>query len=71
MDEATQYFRFHLDTSVIWCVPFIREGYNIHLPNVDLYVAKSCSGIRYLISYFVFGLAYAFIYKKSINLAFW
>ncbi len=48
-------------------VPFIREGYNIHLPNTDLYVAKSCSGIRYLISYFVFGLAYAFIYKKSIK----
>ncbi len=48
-------------------VPFIREGYNIHLPNIDLYVAKSCSGIRYLISYFVFGLAYAFIYKKSIK----
>ncbi len=48
-------------------VPFIREGYNIHLPNVNLYVAKSCSGIRYLISYFVFGLAYAFIYKKSIK----
>lgn len=48
-------------------VLFIRDGYNIHLPNVDIYVAKSCSGTRYLISYFVFGLAYAFIYKKSIR----
>jgi exosortase/archaeosortase family protein len=31
-----------------------------------LYVAHSCSGIRYLLSYFVFGIAlYAFRYKHS------
>lgn len=46
-------------------MPLHREGYNIYLPNVNIYVAESCSGIRYLISYFVFGLAYAFVYGKG------
>jgi exosortase/archaeosortase family protein len=30
-----------------------------------LYVAHGCSGIRYLLSYFVFGIVYAFRYKHS------
>jgi exosortase len=46
-------------------VPLTREGYFIQLPEIKLFVAKSCSGIRYLISYFVFGFAYAFLYKKT------
>lgn len=45
--------------------PICREGYNIYLPNMSLFVADSCSGIRYLIPYFVFGLAYAFVCKKT------
>jgi exosortase len=46
--------------------PIHREGYSIHLPNLDLFIADSCSGIRYLVAYFVFGLAYAFVSKKTL-----
>ena len=46
-------------------IPFERSGYYLQFPDILLYVGVSCSGIRYLISYFVFGLAYAFFYKKS------
>ena len=46
-------------------VPLTRDGYFIHFPDLKLFVATSCSGIRYLISYFVFGVAYAFLYKKT------
>jgi exosortase len=45
--------------------PFHRDGFDIYLHNMHLYVAHSCSGIRYLLSYFVFGIAYAFRYKHS------
>jgi exosortase len=45
-------------------LPIFRESYNIKLPNMDLYVGMSCSGIRYLLSYFVFSLAYAFLLKR-------
>ncbi|MCP5003976.1 MAG: exosortase/archaeosortase family protein [Planctomycetes bacterium] len=48
-------------------IPFERDGFHIHLPDINLYVAHGCSGIRYLICYFVFGLAYAFVYKQSIK----
>ena len=47
--------------------PLFREGYTIHLPNTRLFVDYSCSGIRYLLSYFVFSLAYAFFRKYSIK----
>lgn len=46
-------------------VPFERTGYYLQFKDILLHVNESCSGIRYLISYFVFGLAYAFFYKKS------
>ena len=48
-------------------IPLHREGYDIHLPNIQLYVAHSCSAIRYLLSFFVFGIAYAFRFKHSIK----
>ena len=47
--------------------PIYREGYNVSLPNMNLFVANGCSGIRYLIPYFVFGLAYAFVCKKTLK----
>jgi exosortase len=47
--------------------PIYRDGYNISLPNMNLFVANSCSGIRYLIPYFVFGLAYAFVCKNTMR----
>lgn len=46
-------------------IPFFREGVIIHLPNAVLNVNIGCSGIRYLISYFVFGMAYAYMLRKS------
>lgn len=47
--------------------PIYREGYNVSLPNLNLFIADGCSGIRYLIPYFVFGLAYAFVCKKTLK----
>ena len=46
-------------------IPYHRVGWNIQLPNALLEVAIGCSGIRYMISYFVFGIAYAYIMKTS------
>lgn len=47
--------------------PIYREGYNVTIPTTTLFVGSSCSGIRYLIPYFVFGLAYAFVCKKTMR----
>jgi exosortase len=47
-------------------VPLYREGFNIYLPEINLFVASGCSGIRYLLSYFTFGLVYSVLYKKGI-----
>ena len=46
-------------------IPYFKEGWLIHLHNAILEVAISCSGIRYLISYFVFGIAYAYITREK------
>jgi exosortase len=46
-------------------IPYFKQGWLIQLPNALLKVAISCSGIRYLISYFVFGLAYAWLYRDT------
>ena len=46
-------------------ISYFREGYLIHLPNTVLNVATGCSGIRYLVSYFVFSLAYAYLFRKA------
>jgi exosortase len=47
-------------------IPFYREGWLMQLPNASLEVAISCSGIRYLISYFIFGLAYAYLFRTTL-----
>ena len=47
--------------------PIYREGYNVSIPGLDLFIAEGCSGIRYLIPYFVFGLAYAFITRTGLR----
>jgi exosortase len=47
-------------------IPYYRDGWLIHLPNALLEVAIGCSGIRYFISYFVFGLAYAYLMKITV-----
>ena len=46
-------------------IPYVRDGWLIELHNALLEVAISCSGIRYMISYFVFGIAYAYIMKTG------
>jgi len=46
-------------------IPYFREGIMVQLPNALLKVNLSCSGIRYLFSFFVFGIAYAYLYRKS------
>lgn len=49
----------------IFRIPFFREGFLIHIPGATLQVAESCSGIRYLISYFVFSMAYAYFFRRT------
>ncbi|MFC1505209.1 exosortase/archaeosortase family protein, partial [Thermodesulfobacteriota bacterium] len=46
-------------------IPYFKDGWVIQLQNALLHVAISCSGIRYLITYFVFGLAYAYITRSN------
>ena len=48
-------------------ITYFREGWLIQLPNALLKVNIGCSGIRYLVSYFVFGLAYAWLYRETIG----
>ena len=47
-------------------IPFYHDENFIQLHNARLLVAISCSGIRYLVSYFVFSLAYAYLFKTAI-----
>ncbi len=48
-------------------IPYFKEGWLIQLPNALLKVNIGCSGIRYLISYFVFGLAYAWLCRDKVS----
>ena len=51
----------------VFGIPYFKTGYIIHIPNAALQVNLGCSGIRYLISYFVFALAYAYISRERIT----
>ena len=44
-----------------------KEGLLIHLPNAALSIATGCSGIRYLVSFFVFGIAYAYLHRTTLR----
>jgi exosortase len=48
-------------------IPNYREGYDLYLQNQALFIAYGCSGIRYLLSYLVFGTAYAFRFKDTFT----
>ena len=48
-------------------VPVLRQDLIIQLPNITLSINIGCSGIRYLLSYFVFGIAYAYLYRTSTS----
>jgi exosortase len=67
MAEATRFLTFHISVGALSVLGLTHytEGWFVHLPNQLLEVALSCSGIRYLISYFVFGIAYAYLMKES------
>lgn len=70
--QAADYMRYiacsgSLFIISLFKIPFYREGWLVHLPNASLEVATGCSGIRYLISYFVFGLAYAYLFKTTLS----
>jgi len=51
----------------VFGIPFFKQGFLIHLPNAVLNISTGCTGIRYLISFFVFGLAYAYLYRTSLQ----
>ena len=46
-------------------IPFAKEGIMVYLPDAVLKVNLGCSGIRYLISFFVFGIAYAYLSRNT------
>ena len=48
-------------------ITYLKTGWIIELPNATLKVARSCSGIRYLISYFVFGMAYGYLERETLR----
>ena len=64
--------RRSVTTGSVWLtqllqVPIYREGYTIQLPTTKIFIAMGCSGIRYLLSYFVFSLPYAYLCKNSFR----
>jgi len=69
-DSMANYLR-HISTGgslkiiSLFGISYFREDWLIQLPNALLKVNIGCSGIRYLISYFVFGLAYAWLYRET------
>lgn len=70
--QLTEGMRMATTSLSVWVLqlfhfPIYRESYNVSLPNMKLFIANSCSGIRYLVPYFVFGLAYAFVCKKTLK----
>ena len=48
-------------------IPYYRDGWLLQLPNSLLEIAIGCSGIRYLISYFVFAIAYAYLFRSAFK----
>ena len=48
-------------------ISFYANGCIIQLPNLILNVDLSCGGIHYLLSFFVFGIAYAYFRRSSVR----
>jgi exosortase len=69
--QIADYLRTASTATSTWLVlltgiPIYREGFHIRLPDYDLFIGISCSGSRYLLSYFSFGLYYAMLFKNSL-----
>lgn len=46
-------------------VPFVRDGFTFHLPNVSVEVAKECSGIRSSMAIFILAVLAGYMFLKS------
>ena len=46
-------------------VPFVRDGFVFHLPNVSVEVAKQCSGIRSSMAIFIVAILAGYMFLKS------
>jgi exosortase len=46
-------------------VPFLRDGFVFHLPNVSVEVAKECSGIRSSMAIFIVAILAGYMFLKS------
>jgi exosortase len=71
-NQIAEWMRQATTSGSVWLshllhLPIYREGYNIQLPGSRIFIAMGCSGIRYLLSYFVFSLAYAYMCKNSFG----
>jgi len=49
----------------IFGAPVYQEGYDVYLPGLHLVVNYSCSGVRYLLSFFTFSIVYVFLFRES------
>ena len=61
-------FAANVATSIIQflSIPVVRDGNIIHLTGISLEVADACSGIRSLMSMIALGVAYAYLFQKSM-----
>jgi exosortase len=46
-------------------VPFVRDGFTFHLPNISVEVAKQCSGIRSGMAIFIVAVLAGYMFLKS------
>ena len=65
--EIARFLTFHISVGILSVlgITHYAEGWFVHLPTAVLEVNLGCSGIRYLISYFVFGIAYAYLSREK------
>ena len=68
--EMAEWMRFvttwgAISVARIFGAPVYREGYDVYMPGLHLVVNHGCSGIRYLLSLFTFGIVYAVLFRQS------